>query len=71
MGDDELSKLDRGTTVRNYGSCNFNQRVEAIQCEIAPKFRDEDNLPELEKLAKDMAECISTFVSRYISDTNS
>lgn len=71
MGDDELSKLDGGTTVRNYGSCNFNQRVEAIQCEIAPKFRDEDNLPELEKLAKDMAECISTFVSRYISDTNS
>ena len=26
---------------------------------------------KLEKLAKDMAECISTFVSRYISETNS
>ena len=71
IGDDELPKLDGGTTVRNYGGCNVNQRVEAIQCEIAPKFRNEDDLPQLEKLARDMAECIFTFVSHYISETNS
>jgi hypothetical protein len=71
IGDDELSKLDGGTTVRNYGGCNVNQRVEAIQCEIAPKFRNEDDLPQLENLARDMAECMFMFVSRYISGTNS
>lgn len=69
--DDELSKLDGGTTVRNYGGCKINQRVEAIQCEIAPKFRNEDDLPQLEKLAMDMAECMFTFVSHYIPETNS
>jgi N-formylglutamate amidohydrolase len=68
-GDDELSKLDGGTTVRNYGGCNVSQRVEAIQCEIAPKFRNEHGLPQIEKLARDMAECIFKFVSRYISET--
>ena len=47
-GDEKLSKLDGGTTVRNYGGCNVSQRVEAIQCEIAPRFRNEHDLPQLE-----------------------
>jgi len=64
MNDPELPSLDGGTTVRRYGGCNVNLRVEAIQCEVNYELRE--NEAEREKFAKDMAECILKFISQYI-----
>ena len=64
MNDPELPSLDGGTTVRRYGGCNVNRRVEAIQCEVNYELRE--NEAEREKCAKDTAECILKFISPYI-----
>ena len=65
MNDPELQSLDGGTTVRKFGGCSVNLRVEAIQCEVSSKLRE--NEVEREKFAKDMAECILQFISPYIT----
>jgi N-formylglutamate amidohydrolase len=64
VNDPELPSLDGGTTVKKYGGCGVNQRVEAIQCEVSYELREND--AEREKFAKDMAECILKFISPYI-----
>lgn len=39
MNDPEVSSLDGGTTIRRYGGCDVNRRVEAIQCEVSYELR--------------------------------
>jgi N-formylglutamate amidohydrolase len=62
--DPDLRSLDGGTTVKKYGGCGVNLRVEAIQCEVSSELRE--NEVEREKFAKDMAECILKFISPYV-----
>jgi N-formylglutamate amidohydrolase len=64
----ELPELDGGTTVKNYGGCNVKRRVEAIQCEVGAELRNPKKARS-EKFARDMAECILTFVKPYISES--
>jgi hypothetical protein len=65
IDDHELPSLDGGTTVTKYGGRNIKQIVETIQCEIALDLRKRG--PNRQKFAEDMAECILTFVTPYIS----
>jgi N-formylglutamate amidohydrolase len=67
MNDHEFPSLDGGTTVKRYGGCDVNPRVEAIQCEVSSELRE--NEVEREKFAKDMAACILQFISPYIIDS--
>jgi N-formylglutamate amidohydrolase len=60
---DEFYKLDGGTTIRKYGGCNVKKRVEAIQIEVGPRYRLNDDLRE--QFSRDIAECIFNFVSAY------
>ena len=68
INDSEHSSFDGGLTVKKYGGCNENQRVEAIQCEITADLRDKSRRLQF---TVDMAECILKFVTPYISNTNS
>ena len=63
INDSEHSSFDGGLTVKTYGSCNQNQRVEAIQCEITADLRERSKRLQF---TVDMAECILKFVP-YIS----
>ena len=67
MNDPELPTLDGGTTVKKYGGCNINRRLEAIQCEVTSSIRKDDH--KREQFARDMAECIFKFVSPYVSQS--
>jgi predicted SnoaL-like aldol condensation-catalyzing enzyme len=64
IDDSEHQSFDGGLTVTKYGGCDVNQRVEAIQCEIAADLRERSNRL---KFTVDMAECILKFVRPYIS----
>lgn len=61
----EFSKLDGGFTIKKYGNCSNKLRVEAIQCEVSPLFRNDE--VKREQFARDMAKCIIKFVTTYIS----
>jgi hypothetical protein len=60
--DEELksTKLDGGYTIKTFGSSQFNEGLVAIQCEVTPALREED---QREQFAAVMAECIWNFVS--------
>jgi hypothetical protein len=59
----EHPSFDGGLTVKRYGGCNVDQRVEAIQCEITADLRERSKRL---KFTVDMAECILKFVTPYI-----
>lgn len=63
IDDQEHSSFDGGLTVKKYGDCDANPRVEAIQCEISGELRERSNRL---KFTVDMAECILKFVTPYI-----
>ena len=64
INDGEHPSFDGGLTVKKYGDCDLNPRVEAIQCEITADLRDRTKRL---KFTADMAECILNFVRPYIS----
>jgi N-formylglutamate amidohydrolase len=64
INDSEHPSFDGGLTVKKYGGCSENQRVEAIQCEITADLRDRSKRLQF---TVDMAECILKFVRPYIS----
>ena len=61
----EFSKLDGGFTIKKYGNCSNKMRIESIQCEVSPLFRNDEH--NREQFARDIAKCIVKFVSPYIS----
>lgn len=63
IDDSEHPSFDGGFTVKKYGSCSVNQRVEAIQCEITADLRERS---KRQQFTEDMAECILNFVKPYI-----
>lgn len=64
IDDSEHPSFDGGFTVKEYGGCNVNQRVEAIQCEITDDLRERSKRLQF---TVDMAECILKFVKPYIA----
>jgi hypothetical protein len=61
------TKLDRGYTIKTFGSSQFNEGLVAIQCEVILSLREDDQ--KREEFAGVMAECIWNFVRPFISHT--
>ena len=55
--------MDGGFTIKTFGSSQFNEGLVAIQCEVIHEIRENDQ--KREQFARDMADCIYTFIRPY------